>query len=196
MTAEKKSDLKYELGKKIMSIKVNNVKISIKNMSIQPFDENVKPKSIDDVMYLYYLLKMKVGKKTYKFQAYDFPKLQNVGKYIDYIIDFDVKSMGLKINDIDKDGYRKSEYYKQMLLEDSFGEEYFIKFEKYCTLGHQSSGEEFNIEWYNMIFVNPNGECVFMERLEESDLIKFKEYADGMINYEIENYEIEGGGQK
>lgn len=108
--------------------------ISFSNPVITSFsdtDDNVK--SVDDIMYFYYDLHILKGKKVlHKFSAYDFPKVLDLPKCIQHILEFDMDKAYVLSEEMDEDmGYYFKEQYAQAILSDMFEQEYFYKIERH-----------------------------------------------------------------
>ncbi|MDF2879529.1 MAG: hypothetical protein K0R54_86 [Clostridiaceae bacterium] len=171
----------------------NGFIIVYKNPSIQPFRENLI-KSIKDVMYFYYDIDIFFKRnKIFHAEAYDFPKVQNLDKYIDYIVDMNEKDMFVYEN-IEDNGFCRKKLYNFIDLGDIFDIEYFYKIEKIVTYVKQSYENEYKrFEEYTLRI----GKCkqnksygkeVFIKNLTKEDIINLKEKAIEFCSLAIQDY--------
>lgn len=153
-------------------------------------DDFKKVETMKDVMYFYYDVAILHGKKIMlEYDAYDFPKVQNLHLYIDEIMNFDMEKAYL-LEDYWRGGFNRKVRYHQTILDDSFGFdiEYFYKIERYdysikqgteedyknhteyvLTIGRMETCKEFggqNREEY--------GKCVMIKYLTNEDLLALK----------------------
>lgn len=162
----------------------------------ETYGKDFKEKTKDTIMYFYYDVVMKNKQRKKTFSTHDFPKVQNIGAYVDHIVNLDMEKEGLILEDYKHGGFHRKIRYNQITLEDSFSffMEYFIRFEKYYYEVKQSSENEYK-KWvvYKMIMgnpMNPNGDddcgdCFYFNYLEEADLLSLKDIANKFVDYAV-----------
>lgn len=177
--------------------KKGNLYISFGNPSITPFyDDDVQEKMVkdmSDVMYFYYDISILQDTKTLlSAEAYDFPKVQNLPRYIDHIMNFDMDNAWL-LENIEDNGFQRKIKYAQIILEDSFGFdiEYFYKIERYDYSVKQRT-EDTPKEWTEYVLTigqmerskkyggsnrEDYGKCIMIKYLTPQDLINLKNTA-------------------
>lgn len=172
---------------------------------IQPFKQRIID-SMDDVMYFYYDIDILDGKKIiFHADAYDFPKVQNLPSYIDYIINMEEKDMFLYEN-LERGGFHRKRFYNFIDLADSFDmdHEYFYKIERMVTYVKQINELEFkNFEEYTLTIgkCEPNkegysngepfGKQIFIKYLTKEDLLRLKQTALAFCDVAIKEYNNE-----
>lgn len=166
---------------------------------MQYFEELEPAKSIDDVMYFYYDVLIKIGRKRIKFSAYDFPKVQDLHIFIQEMINHKTKEKGYLLEDFQDGGFYRKVRYHQLELEDTFWIEYFVRLEKYCyevKQGDEEMPNEFTT--YKMtigeIGNRSNSEsCVawFINDLNEEKLLALSKTAQEFVQYSLEQNNIQ-----
>ena len=185
--------------------------IRFKDPSIQPFGNDFEQvKTMKDVMHYYYTIEIDclnevdsegdivlAEKKTlFKADAYDFPKVQNVPAYINYIIE---EPCNLVLEDFKKDEFHRIIKYNQVKLED-MNVEYWYKFERYDYSVKQSGTDKYN-NWteYTVTIGQGNrvagyssrkeyGNAVYIDKMTEKDLLDFKQVVEDFILYSIDEH--------
>lgn len=183
--------------------KYNDLKIQYSKPRIQAYKDFKLIDSISDAMYFYYTIRIFDGKKMmFEANTYDFPKVNNLGAYIDYILDVNNEDMYL-MEDIENSGFIRQKRYAQAILNDDFNidSEYFYKIERVDTKIKQSYENEFrNYEYYELTIgksvankegydnEQPYGKSVFIKYLTRDDLIKLRETARDFCKYAVQIY--------
>ena len=124
----------------------DDFKITYGNGHIQSHtgDEGIEKKIINmnEVMYFYYDISVLFGNKVvFEASAYDFPKVQNLAEYIDYMIDFDMEKAYLIDNTKVGDFHRTIKY--NQIIVDDMDVEYFYKIERYDYSVRQRQDEDY-----------------------------------------------------
>lgn len=179
--------------------------ITYGNPSITPFTE-VEISSMKDVMYFYYDVSILDGKKTiFETSVYEFPKVQNLPAYIDYILNMKEEDMYLYENLEDGD-FKRKKLYSFVELNDSFNfnMEYFYKIEKHITYVKQSNQEEFKRYEEYILTIGQHeknkegydngedfGKSVFIKYLTKEDLERLSKTAQEFCKVSIEDYNKE-----
>lgn len=168
--------------------------------SIQSFREKIIS-SMKEVMYFYYDIDILDGKKQiFHAETYDFPKVQNLPQYIDYICNIEEKDM-FTYENLEDNGFSRRKLYNFITLDDSFNMdcEYFYKIERMITYVKQRNEEEpKRYEEYTLTIGQcaknkdgySNGESygkeIFIKYLTREDLLRLKQTAIDFCNVAIE----------
>ncbi|PLS19452.1 hypothetical protein CVD28_03280 [Bacillus sp. M6-12] len=178
---------------------IGDASMEFSNGSMQYFKELEPAKDIEDVLYFYYDVLIKIGRRRLKLSTYDFPKVQNLHLFIQEMINHKTKEEGYLLEDFQDGGFSRKIRYHQLELEDTFWIEYFVRLEKYCYEVKQWDEETPNeFTTYKMtigeIGNRSNGEsCVawFINDLSEEKLLELAQIAQDFVQYSIEQNNIQ-----
>ena len=149
-------------------MKIDNKKFKLHNIQIESID-NGKVESIDDVMYLYYMITISSKKKVIEFDTYDFPQIQNLrGLYEDV-----EAQTPIQLNN--------TQHSVNYLLS-QFGMEYNISLGKFVTN---------NITTYNLHFYDNFGKSVVFDYLEKEELLKLIKYVEKKLQKSYDEFNKE-----
>lgn len=187
------------------SWKKDSLYITYGSPSITPFRE-VELSSMKDVMYFYYDISILDGKKTiFESSTYEFPKVQNLPAYIDYILNMKEEDMYLYENLEDGD-FKRKKLYSFVELNDSFNfdMEYFYKIERNITYVKQSHQSDFKRYEEYTLTIGQNeknkegydngenfGKSIFIKYLKKEDLERLSKTAQDFCNVAIQEYNKE-----
>lgn len=185
--------------------KKDNLYITYGNPCITPHRENLV-ESMEDVMYFYYNIKILDGKKTlFNASTHDFPKVQNLPIYIDYILDMKEEDMFV-YEDYEDNGFHRKKLYNFIVLDDSFNMdiEYFYKIERTITYVKQRDSKDFKRYEEFTLTIGQNapnkegysngedfGQSVFIKYLTREDMLNLKRTAREFCKSAIEDYNKE-----
>lgn len=194
----------YETGRKTW--RKGNLRISYSNPTITPFNkENVA--DMDDAMYFYYHVHVFHHKTiVFSFDAYDFPKVQDLPACIEYLMTYDMNKAYL-LDDVKSGDFERQIRYHQTTLDDGFGfdTEYFYKLERYDYKVKQPHDEEPN-EWTEYVLTigsmkqhrdhggmdrEDYGETLTVKRITPEELIQLKDTANRFCEEAIRIYNKE-----
>jgi len=147
-------------------VKIDDIKIKLKDIQITPFNED-KLEDKNDIMYLYYTLEFTSKKETITFDAYDFPVIQHLSGMVEEV----EKSKAWK--------YGKGEYFTA-IYESPFGMEHHLRLNKFIL-------SEDKI-WYNLHIYNSFGKSVLLEYLSKEELDGIVVYVEKKIQKAIDEY--------
>lgn len=162
--------------------------------------------SMKGVMYFYYDIDILDGKKTlFSASTHDFPKVQNLPIYIDYMLDMEEKDMFV-YEDFEDCGFHRKKLYNFIVLDDSFNMdiEYFYKIERTITYVKQSGETEFKKYEEFTLTIGKNapnkegysngedfGQSVYIKYLTREDMLNLKKTAEDFCKCAIDNYNKE-----
>jgi len=168
----------------------DEVKITYGNGRIQSHtgDDGIERNitTMNESMYFYYDINVLFGNKVvFEADAYDFPKVQYLAEYIDYMINFNMDKAYL-MEDFEDKGFHRNTKYAQIKLED-MNVEYFYKIERYDTIVKQRH-EDLPKSWSKYMLTIGVGErdkegnssrtnygkCVYIDNLDKEDLMRLK----------------------
>lgn len=165
---------------------------------MQYFDEAEPAKSIKDVLYFYYDLTIKVGRRKLELSAYDFPKVHYLKEFIEDMILHDTQNKGYLLEDYQEHGFVRKIRYHQSEFDDTFSIEHFFRLEKYCYEVKQSDEDEPSF-WTNYkltigeIGNRKNAQSCMawhIELLSEDDLRELGKVANDFVQYSMEQGNI------
>ena len=176
--------------------------ITYGNPTIQTFREKII-KDMDEAMYFYYDIDILDDTKIlFHADAYDFPKVQNLPNYIDYLVNMKEEDMFV-YEDYEDNGFHRKKLYNFMTLDDSFNMdmEYFYKIEKQIMYVKQRQDKEFKrYEEYTLTIGNcgkdrklggdnrePYGKEIFIKYLTKEDILRLKQTALDFCQVAIED---------
>lgn len=157
------------------------------------FDDNKTAATIDDVMYFYYDVIVKSGRRKLQFRAGDYPKVQDLKNCIDHLISHKTEEEGYLLENVEDGGFYRKIRYHQAELSDWNWREYFIRLEKYCYEVKQEH-EETAKNWVEYKLTigelahnseSESGLSCFFNCLTEEQLKKLSEVAEGFVQHTI-----------
>ena len=143
-------------------MKLSYTKIKLKDVQVTPFPDTTIS-SMDDIMYLYYTLEVKQGKRKIQFIAGDSPVIHELRGVLDYL------------DSMPPYQYKEELEYKVCEASSSFGLDHSIRVEKL--------NDNYNLHIYEEF-----GKSVCIQYLSRIELDKFLDYIDKKLNKVIEVY--------
>ena len=135
--------------------------VSLENIYLAPFEEDKDIQSLDDVMYFYYDLKVKLRDKEFVFEAHDFPVVQYFKELFN-----DVKE-----NESDN---------ITLIQPPTFGMEHGIGVSKF------KAGSDSIL--YSISIFEEMGSSTFIDYVCKSEVEGFIKYIDNKINEAIQRF--------
>lgn len=151
-------------------MKIKEYEIKLKDISITPFSNEV-PKSVKDVMYLYYTLEITnlYKEKSMSFTAHDFPCVNRLSELL------------RDIEEVEPVKIWRSEYMICGIVP-QFGYEHGMRLEKIKRTDYKC---DFT---YNLKFYEEFGNCACLSYLSKDEVKKIGEYFDNQVQDVIDNY--------
>ena len=151
-------------------MRVQQYKVELKDVSITPFTESRQPKSLKDVMYLYYTLEITDvdRNKTIAFTAHDFPCIDKLSQALEDVDKADTVNIG-------------SAEYMVWDSRPTFGYEHGMRLEK-------TKSEHMDSFVYDLTIYEEFGNIVQFSLMSREDIVEIAEYIDGEIQGVIDGY--------
>ena len=179
--------------------KIGDGSMEFSDGRMQYFDFYKPAKSIEEILYFYYDLTIKVGRKKLALSAYDFPKVHHLKEFIEGMINHNTQHEGYLLEDYQDGGFVRKVRYHQSEYDDMFQIEHFFRLEKYCYEVKQAS-EDTPTFWTNYkltigrIGNRKNAQSCMawhIETLSEEELRELATIASHFVQYSMEQTNIE-----
>lgn len=154
------------------------------------FEEDTKEKGLDDVLYFYYTVTVRLGEKKLEFTVSDFPKAQYLNAAIQEIVSHETWEKGYPLEDFEKGQGRKIRYH-QLELEDTFWMEYFVRLEKYCYGTDSEEPDSYHTDFKMTIGelsvgdTTETGIVAFFNQISEEELLRLGKVAEDFCNHTL-----------
>lgn len=165
---------------------------------MQYFDYYKPAKTVEEILYFYYDIMIKVGRKKLVLSAYDFPKVHYLKEFIEDLINHNTEKEGYLLEDYQEDGFVRKVRYHQSEYEDLFQIEHFFRLEKYCYEVKQAD-EDIPTFWTNYkltigaIGNRKNAQSCMawhIDSLKEEELQRLVQVAGEFVQYSMEQTNI------
>lgn len=165
---------------------------------MQYFDYYKPATTVEEILYFYYDLTIKVGRRKLELSAYDFPKVQHLKEFIEQMIVHDTQQEGYLLEDYQDGGFVRKVRYHQSEYDDMFQIEHFFRLEKYCFEVKQAD-EDTPAIWTNykltigQIGNRKNAQSCMawhIDTLKEEELQELVRVANEFVQYSMEQSNI------